>query len=167
MSYNLQNSDLIKGNSLMILLNGEPVGFATNHQLSKTWNVNEVSAKDFGDGVGLLMNSKTYELTTSNLYSLAGYQKLNNIFEYKQEITVYFGQTNYNQTSTQESIVGVQGAQGWSATGYGESGKGYIISLNVVAGSGDTATFEATIRINGTMTATGATGNVSPTGTQS
>lgn len=159
--YNLTNADIIKGGHLMLILDGEPLAFATNHQLNKTLNTQSISCKDMGDNEAVLPQSKSYEVTTSNLYSLAGYQKLNTAFENMSTVGVYFGETTYNQASNQASIVG--GATGlnqdnWSATGFGESGIGYITSLNVTAGSGDNATFEATIQISGGLTVTGATG---------
>lgn len=166
-AYTLNNADIIKGGHLMLILDGEPLAFATNHQLNKTLNTQSISCKDMGDNETVLPQSKSYEVTTSNLYSLSGYQKLNTAFENMSTVGVYFGETNYNQTSEQKSIVGVQGAQNWTTSGFGESGIGYITSLNVTAGAGDNATFEATIQISGGLTATGATGNNSSTGTQS
>lgn len=151
-AYNLTNADVIKGGHLMILIDDDPLAFATSHSLSKTLNTQEISTKDHGDAAAVLPQNKTYELTTENLYSLAGYQKLNTAFENMTEVNVYFGETTYNQTSGQASIVGVEGAQEWAKTGFGESGKGYITSLQVTAGAGDNATYSATIRISGTLT---------------
>lgn len=165
-AYNLTNADVIKGGHLMILVDDEPLALATSHSLSKTLNFNEVSTKDHGDGPGIIPQNKTYELTTDNLYSLAGYQKLNTAFENMTIVDVYFGETTYSQTSPQASIVDVTGAQNWSKSGFGEKGKGYITSLQVTAGAGDNATYSATFRISGTLTATGgATGTSGQTGT--
>lgn len=164
-AYNLTNADVIKGGHLMILIDGEPLAFAQNHSISKTLNIQEISTKDGGDTVAVLPQNKTYELTTENLYSLAGYQKLNTVFENMTEVNVYFGETTYNQNKSQASIIGVEGAQNWSQSGFGETGKGYITSLQVTAGAGDNATYSATIRISGTLTANTATGTSGKTGT--
>lgn len=164
-AYNLTNADVIKGGHLMILIGGTPLAFATSHSLSKTLNTQEISTKDHGDAAAVLPQNKTYELTTENLYSLSGYQTLNTAFENMTEVEVYFGETTYNQSSGQASIVGVEGAQNWSASGFGETGKGYITSLQVTAGAGDNATYSATIRISGTLTASTATGTNEQTGT--
>lgn len=166
--YTLTNADLIHGGHLMLLMDNEPIAFATNHQLNKTLNTQSISCKDMGDNETVLPQSKSYEITTSNLYSLNGYHKLNAAFEGMKTVGVYFGETTYNNAG-QASIVGGAtglGAQNWAATGFGESGIGYITSLNVVAGSGETATFEATIQVSGGLTPVGApTGIYGPAGT--
>jgi len=155
-AYSLTNADVIKGGHLMVLIGDTPIAFATSHSLSKTLNTQEISTKDHGDNAAVLPQSKSYEITTENLYSLSGYQTLNAAFENMTLVDIYFGETTYNQSSGQDSIVGVQGAQNWAATGFGESGKAYITSLQVTAGAGDNATFSATFTISGGLTATGA-----------
>ncbi len=164
-AYNLTNANVIKGSHLMVLVDNEPLAFATSHSLSKTLNINEVSTKDHGDAPGIIPQSKTYELTTENLYSLAGYQKLNTAFENMTIVDIYFGETTYSQTSPQASIVDVTSAENWSKSGFGEKGKGYITSLQVTAGAGDNATYSATFRISGTFEVDGATGTSGQTGT--
>lgn len=151
--YNLSNADIIKGGHLMILINNEPIAFATSHSLSKTLNTQEISTKDHGDSAAVLPQNKTYTLSTENLYSLTGYKALNTIFENMTLVDVYFGETTYSQASGQASIVGVNGTN-WAKSGFGEQGKGYITSLQVTAGAGDNATFSAEIAITGSLTAT-------------
>ena len=155
--YNLTNADIISGQHLMVFVNSEPIAFATNHQLNKTLNTQSISTKDHGTNEAVLPQSKSYEITTSNLYSLKtnGYHTLNAIFESMKPCTVYFGESSSNNLN-QDSIVGVQGAQNWATSGFGESGQAYITSLNVVAGSGDNATMEATFQVSGGLTRIGA-----------
>lgn len=147
------NSDIIKGGHLMVFLNNNPIAFATSHSMSKTLNTQEISSKDHGDYGAVLPQNITWEITTENLYSLSGYQTLNTAFNQMQEVTIYFGESSYNQATTQDSIVGVDGATDWTATGFGESGKAYITSLQVTAAAGDNATFSATFTGNGKLTA--------------
>ena len=147
------NSDIIKGGHLMVFLNGSPIAFATSHSLSKTLNTQQISTKDHGDTAAVLPQNISWEITTENLYSLAGYQALNTAFNTMQEVTIYFGETSYSQNTAQTSIVGVNGATEWTTGGFGETGKAYITSLQVTAAAGDNATFSATFTGNGSLTA--------------
>lgn len=152
-NYSLTNADIIKGGHLMVFLNDEPIAFATSHSLSKTMNTQEISTKDHGDFSAVLPQNITWEITTENLYSLNGYKALNTAFNNMQEVTVYFGETNYTQDGVQNSIVGTDpAATNWTKTGFGESGKAYITSLQVTAGAGENATFSATFTGNGSLT---------------
>lgn len=150
------NSDVIKGGHLMVFVadasgNLNPIGFATSHTLSKTLNTQQISTKDHGDSAAVLPQNISWEITTENLYSLNGYQALNNAFKEMKEVTVYFGESTYAQNTAQASIVGVDGATDWAPTGFGESGYAYITSLDVTAAAGDNATFSATFTGNGTL----------------
>ena len=146
------NSDIIKGGHLMVFINNNPVAFATSHSLSKTLNTQQISTKDHGDTAATLPQNITWEITTENLYSLAGYQTLNTAFNSMQEVTLYFGEASYSQVSPQTSIVGEDGATEWQKEGFGETGKAYITSLQVTAAAGDNATFSATFTGNGSLT---------------
>lgn len=165
-NYTLTNQDIIKGGHLMIFVEGNPIAFATSHSLNKTLNTQEISTKDHGDYAAVLPQNISWEITTENLYSLNDYKTLTNTFNQKKEVTVYFGESSYSQSSTQESIVGVQGAN-WTLGTFYEYGKAYITSLQVTAGAGENATFSATFTGNGGITPidTGATGGFGPTGT--
>lgn len=160
--YTLTNADIIKGGHLMVFVGNNPIAFATSHSFNKTLNTQEISTKDHGDFSAVLPQNITWEITTENLYSLSGYQTLNNAFKNMTEVTVAFGESSYNQTGTQGSIVASQGVQGgtnWTLGSFYESGKAYITSLSVTAGAGENATFSATFTGNGELTVTGgATG---------
>lgn len=155
------NSDIIKGGHLMVFVqdassNYQPIGFATSHTLSKTLNTQQISTKDHGDSAAVLPQNLSWEITTENLYSLNGYKALNNAFKEMKEVTVYFGESTYKQDQAETGIVGVDGATDWAPTGFGESGKAYITSLQVTAAAGDNATFSATFTGNGTLDASTA-----------
>ena len=153
----LRNStDIIKGGHLMVFVekNGTltPIGFATSHSFSKTLNTQEISCKDFGDVAAVLPQNYSWTMQTDNLYSINGYKDLNNAFKNMEKVLVYFGETNYRQTSVQESIVDVEDAQEWRKEGFGEQGYAYITSLDVTATSGENATFSATFTGTGNLT---------------
>lgn len=162
------NSEIIKGSSLMVFLNGAPIAFATSHSFSKTLNTNEVSTKDHGDYTANIPGNISWEATTENLYSVAGYDLVNTAFNTKAEVQVAFGAaSNYTGavTSTQQGIVGANGgSNNWSPGSTVEYGNAFITSLQVTAAAGDNATFTATFTGNGDLTTgtpvgpTGATG---------
>lgn len=153
-NYNLSNSDIIKGGHLMVLVDDNPIAFATSHSLSKTLNTQEVATKDHGDFAAVLPQNITWEVTTENLYSLTSYQDLNDAFNSRSLVDLYFGETTYSQTNVQNSLVVQEGSAtgvNWLASGFGEVGKAYITSLSVTAAAGENATFSATFTGSGSL----------------
>ena len=154
--------DIIKGGHLMILMEDKnessptfnqfvPIAFATSHSFSKTLNTQEISCKDFGDTAAVIPQNYSWTVQTDNLYSLQGYQMVNEVFKNMEKVKIYFGETNYRQTSTQDSIVDVDGATDWRKEGFGEQGDAYITSLDVTASAGENATFSATFTGSGSL----------------
>lgn len=157
-AYDLTNADIIKGGHLMVFMDNEPIAFATSHSLDKTLNTQEVSTKDHGDFTAILPQNITWEVSTENLYSLNGYHKLNDAFNQRKLVTLYFGETTYSQTGVQDSILGqTPPADNWAETGFGEQGQAYITSLSVSAPAGENATFTATFTGTGSLTIIGHT----------
>ena len=139
------NTDIIKGNRLMVFLNDAPIAFATSHSLSITVNTSEVSTKDHGDFPSVIGNNITWEITTENLYSDNAESALWAAMKTMQPVTVKFAPaTNYNNATSQKGIVGVESAAEWAAGTAIASGKALITSLSVNAPSGDNATLSAT-----------------------
>ena len=148
--YTLTNKDIIKGGHLMVFLNGQPIAFATSHSLSKTLNIQEISTKDHGDFSAVLPQNITWQITCENLYSIEGYKALNSAFNNMKLVEVYFGETTYNQTEIQGSLVEANPAlENWEPTDFGEYGHAYITQLDVTAAAGDNATFSATLTGSG------------------
>ena len=129
-----------------------PIAFATSHSFSKTLNTSEVTCKDFGDTAAVLPQNYSWTMQTDNLYSIDGYQMINYAFKNMKKVKVYFGETTYDQTQAQASIVDVNNAQDWGLAGFGEEGDAYITSLDVTASAGENATFSATFTGSGTLT---------------
>lgn len=139
------NTDIIKGNKLMVFLNDAPIAFATSHSLSITVNTSEVSTKDHGDFPSVIGNNITWEITTENLYSDNAESALWAAMKTMQPVTVKFAPaSNYNNATSQKGIVGVESAAEWAAGTAIASGKALITSLSVNAPSGDNATLSAT-----------------------
>lgn len=175
-SYTLTTNDIIKGGHLMVFYkdannNWVPLAFATSHSLQKTLNTTSISCKDAGYAEMVLPQSTTWQMTTDNLFSLAGYQALNESFEQMKTVQVIFGEaTSANTipaTSTtashanegEQSIIwdgdnNTPYAYNWQPkeAGYYEQGQAVISSLQITAGAGDNATYQATFQGQGTLT---------------
>lgn len=159
-----ESTDIIKGSKLMVFIKDNntlvPIAFATSHSFQKQLNTQEITCKDFGDVAAILPQNYTWTMTTDNLYSVNGYKQVNDVFKQMKKVTVYFGSSNYNNESTQGSIVDVEGATEWTTSGFGEQGDAYITDLQVTAQAGENATFTATF--TGTGSLTEINGNVNP-----
>lgn len=164
MAYIRQNSDIIKGGKIMVFMNNEPIAFATNHTLSLTRNTQEISSKDHGDATAVLPTTQSWEVTTENLMSAAGYEQVLGAYLDATPVTIYFGASNYSNTTSEQGIVEVDNATNWTKEAFPESatsatslnlqGTAYITSLNVNAPNGENATYTAT------FTGTGQIGRV-------
>lgn len=151
----LTNTDIIKGSKLMVFIGAagseQAVAFATSHSLSLTLNTSEVSTKDHGDSPAVVPQSISWEMTTENLYSDSGKAALYDAMITMKPVRVAFVSSSYANDTAEKGIVGVQGAQGWSAEETIASGSAYITSLSVNAPAGDNATLSATFTGNGAL----------------
>ena len=148
------NTDIIKGSKLMVFIGDSPIAFATSHSLNLTMNTTEVSSKDHGDFPAVIAQNISWEVTTENLYSDAGQTALWNAMKTMQPVTIKFAEaSNYSNTSAQQGIVGVQGAQGWTVdtSHIIASGTALVTSLSVNAPAGDNATISATFTGSGSL----------------
>lgn len=143
-----QQTDIIKGSRLMIFMEVlselTPIGFATNHLFSKQLNTIEISSINDGSYNAILPQNYSWTMQTDNLYSINGYKLLHYAFKAKRKVLVCFGESNYNQTQIQDSIVDVNGASDWEPDGFVEQGYAYITSLEVTSAAGENATLSAT-----------------------
>ena len=105
-----------------------------------------------GDVAAILPQNYSWTMQTDNLYSINGYKAVNDAFKNMTKVKVYFGESTYNQTQTQNSIVDVDSATDWAIAGFGEKGDAYITALDVTASAGENATFSATFTGTGTLT---------------
>lgn len=154
MAYVRQNSDIIKGGKIMVFVDNEPIAFATNHTLSLTRNTQEISSKDHGDATAILPTTQSWEVTSENLMSTEGYAPILAAYLNATKVTIYFGASNYSNTTSEQGIVDVDSATNWtkeawpsgatSSNSLNLQGSAYITSLNVNAPSGDNATYTVT-----------------------
>lgn len=150
-------ADIIKGDQLMIFVGGSAIAYATSHTLSLTGNTTDISSKDHGFWGASDIGNLTWEATTENLYTEAGFDGLFNAYLNKTPVTIVFGYAdNYNVnglyldggTKPQND----QRPDSWTAASTkGYTGQAVITSLSVNANSGENATFSCTFTGKGAI----------------
>lgn len=140
-------SKKIKGQELMLFVNGKSIAYATNHTLNLSAELADVSNKDEGSGDWKVQEVKqmSWEATTENLYSVDGYDSLFTLMTAKTPITAVFAPKT-------ESDINVPSGGTWTASS-GYTGQVIINSISVNAQVGDYATFTVNFTGVGALTA--------------
>lgn len=140
-------SKKIKGQELMLFVNGKSIAYATNHTLNLSAELADVSNKDEGSGDWKVQEVKqmSWEATTENLYSVDGYNSLFTLMTAKTPITAVFAPKT-------ETDINVPSGGTWTATS-GYTGQVIINSIAVNAQVGDYATFTVNFTGVGALTA--------------
>lgn len=140
-------SKKIKGQELMLFVNGKSIAYATNHTLNLSAELADVSNKDEGSGDWKVQEVKqmSWEATTENLYSVDGYSSLFTLMTAKTPITAVFAPKT-------ETDINVPSGGTWTASS-GYTGSVIINSISVNAQVGDYATFTVNFTGVGALTA--------------
>lgn len=140
-------SKKIKGQELMLFVNGKSIAYATNHTLNLSAELADVSNKDEGSGDWKVQEVKqmSWEATTENLYSVDGYNSLFTLMTAKTPITAVFAPKT-------ETDINVPSGGTWTASS-GYTGSVIINSIAVNAQVGDYATFTVNFTGVGALTA--------------
>ena len=140
-------SKKIKGQDLMLFVNGKSIAYATNHTLNLSAELADVSNKDEGSGDWKVQEVKqmSWEATTENLYSVDGYSSLFTLMTAKTPITAVFAPKT-------ETDINVPSGGTWTASS-GYTGQVIINSIAVNAQVGDYATFTVNFTGVGALTA--------------
>ena len=140
-------SKKIKGQELMLFVNGKSIAYATNHTLNLSAELADVSNKDEGSGDWKVQEVKqmSWEATTENLYSVDGYASLFTLMTAKTPITAVFAPKT-------ETDINVPSGGTWTASS-GYTGNVIINSIAVNAQVGDYATFTVNFTGVGALTA--------------
>lgn len=140
-------SKKIKGQELMLFVNGKSIAYATNHTLNLSAELADVSNKDEGSGDWKVQEVKqmSWEATTENLYSVDGYSSLFTLMTAKTPITAVFAPKT-------ETDINVPSGGTWTASS-GYTGNVIINSISVNAQVGDYATFTVNFTGVGALTA--------------
>lgn len=139
-------SKKIKGQELMLFVNGKSIAYATNHTLNLSAELADVSNKDEGSGDWKVQEVKqmSWEATTENLYSVDGYNSLFTLMTAKTPITAVFAPKT-------ETDINVPSGGTWTASS-GYTGQVIINSIAVNAQVGDYATFTVNFTGVGALT---------------
>lgn len=140
-------SKKIKGQELMLFVNGKSIAYSTNHTLNLSAELADVSNKDEGSGDWKVQEVKqmSWEATTENLYSVDGYSSLFTLMTAKTPITAVFAPKT-------ETDINVPSGGTWTASS-GYTGQVIINSISVNAQVGDYATFTVNFTGVGALTA--------------
>ena len=159
----LQNSDILKGSTVLVFINDEPIAFATSESLSITTNTTEVSSKSHGIYPSLIVNSIGWTVSVENLASDDGMKALNALVNSAKNNTPVHLKFGTPANWTDKGIVnpGPQGPQAWTApsTVLAE-GDAILTSYSWNAPAGENLTMSAE------FTGVGELELVQPTGTQ-
>lgn len=141
---------LIKGNDLMLFdAEGKSLAYATNHTLSMSGDVTDISSKDHGVFGAQEVNKINWEITSENLYTTEEFDSLFTKMIARQSITVFFGLKAENDPT--KTVVDGDYPNWTKGTG-SYTGKAFITSLQVNAQNGENATFSITLTGAGSFT---------------
>lgn len=132
----------IKGQELMLFLDGKSIAFATSHTLEVSAETADTSNKDEGGGdwSSTEISSLSWTASSENLFSVDGkgdgYDELFDIMIKKTPVNAVFGRKKETVTDVPET--------GWTANTTGVyEGKVVITSLSLNAPNGEYATYSA------------------------
>lgn len=140
--------DVILGDVLMLFDNDKhSIGGATNHTLTVSPEYTEISCKDAGIYGWKKLNKINWEIQSENLWIKDAYKEYLKTTLKDDELTVYFGQSNWDDDGLTSS------PDYWEPATVSTSGSNYeflykgkvkISSLTLNAPSGDNATYSVT-----------------------
>lgn len=140
----------ISGSDLMVFVDGKSVAFATSHKLTVNVNMLENASKDHASGmwVGKIPQSKTWNMSTENLFAYDGEGKtLIDLFDVLTEgraVDVVF--TLNKKGTPVENLIGLSVTEGgWSPDDtVGDIqlvGKAFVQNIDINAPNGENATY--------------------------
>ena len=146
---------VIKGNELMLFLNGESIAFATTHTLETTSETQDtataVATKDGNSSIWAdpIVTGQSWSCTSENL--IANEQE-GKSFEDLMELKL--NATEVELILAEKSSTSSQVPEGgWTPkTGKGYKGKAIITSISINAATSDNATFSVTFTGKGALT---------------
>ena len=139
---------IIRGEALMLFLNGKSIAHATSHTLQKTTSTTETATKDYGKYAKQTPQRITWTITTDNLCTENGYKTLSDLQDSLQTTVAYFGFAADN-----DDLMGL-GDRAYFTLDDGPLyayGNVLVQDLNLTAAAGDNATFTATLQGDGPL----------------
>lgn len=149
------DSKIIKGRDLMLFdSTGKSYAFATNHTLTLTAETTDVSSKDHGIWSGAEVSKFNWEISSENLYTTEGFEKMFDAWTTGNAVTVRFGLKCVAERNSTGTVVDGDFPH-WTSNGAYYEGKAYITSLSANASNGDNATYSVTLTGNGQLKKSG------------
>lgn len=148
---------IIKGRDLMLFDNdGHSYAYATNHTFTFNAETTDISSKDHGMWGASEISRFTWELSSENLYTEDGYDKMYDAMITATPIKVRFG---LKQPQTDMSINVADGNTAlpyWTSQNSYYSGYVLVTSLVANANNGENATYSTTLTGTGALVKTTA-----------
>lgn len=153
----MNSADILKGQQLMVFLNGKAIAWATSCALNVTAGTSEISTKDHGFFGATSVTSISWEVSSENLAAHATYDELYKMMAITREpVQLVFGRYTDNAELATSGIAD-SSTDNWTAPYNGTTneaatpstytyytGKANITTLNLNAPNGDNATFSVT-----------------------
>lgn len=144
-------ANIIKGDDLMVFVNGSAIAFATSHNLTLTANTVEINSKSHGFWGQNEISTLGFEMSSENLYTAGDFDTLFSAWVSKTPVTLVFSQSKDSTAANTDGHALPEGDE-WSSTGTKYTGKAYITSLSANAATGENATLSVTFSGCGPIT---------------
>lgn len=141
--------NFIKGNQLMLFIDGKSIAFATSHTLTLTADTSDVKTKDHGLWGSSEITGLNWEITSENLYTDGAASTLEAAWKAGTKLDVAFGLAANWTTNGLDN----PGTDNYTpATGV-QTGKAIITNLSYNAAAGENATLSVTLKGVGAFSA--------------
>lgn len=156
---------IIKGRDLMLFDSaGKSYAWATNHTLSISADSSDITSKDHGIYGAAEITKISWEITSENLYTDAGFATMFDKVIAAEPITIRFGiKTETDNTKT----VADGDYTNWTCGTVYYEGTAVITSLQANANNGDNASYSVTFTGSGKLVRKGTVSTVSTASTTS
>lgn len=137
---------IIEGDDLMLFINNKSIAYATSHTLTLTMETASINSKDHGVYSAATPQSRSWEITSENLYTDDDYETLFDAWANGTKLTVIWG-----KKSEADSVIVADGdAANYTPATTGTdntywSGNAYITNLTTNANTKEKATYSVTL----------------------
>ena len=146
----LQNTQMLKGSTMMIFYNNASIGFATSHQFSAQLSTTQIATKDHGNYPATLPQTVTWTVTAENVYSDAGESTYMTLLKRQAPVDIVFAKVSETAGVQSAGIVG--SADTWTKGTVIASGQAIVTDFSINAPAGDYATMSVTFTGVGAFT---------------
>lgn len=143
----MNNTVKVRGDELMLFLDGKSIALATNHTLAVTANMVQTTSKASGGKfVSQVPQSLSWMATTDNLYSVDEAIKLMQLWTEGTEVDIILARKSSDNRSLDD-----EPQPYWMPSGKMLKGKAYIQSIDINAPSGEISSYSCTFAGTGQL----------------